>query len=413
MNSRERVLTALAHKEPDMVPIDFGAMRSSGIMAMAYNRLKEYLGMNTGETRVYDLFQMLADPELEIIDRMEGDVVQLHRLKPALGIKITAWKEWHLPDGSPCKVPQDFDPIEYEPGSYEIWDGDLCARMPRGALYFDMVRFPLEHAKSVEDVEKYLEENPLELIGEEEFTWLRENSLRLYENTDKAILGAFGGNILEGGQFAFGWQKFMTDILANREMIEYFLDRLVENYLENLRRYIEAVQGHVHIIQMGDDLGTQTGLQISPQLYRQVIKPRQAQLYAYIHRHSQMLVFLHSCGSIYEIIPDLIEIGVDILNPVQTSAYGMDPVWLKRQFGKHLTFWGGGCDTQSVLPRARAKEIREHVQERMRIFAPGGGFVFTQIHNIQANVPPENILALYEAAKEFRRYPLQFGGPEP
>jgi uroporphyrinogen decarboxylase len=186
----------------------------------------------------------------------------------------------------------------------------------------------------------------------------------------------------------------------------YDLDLLLEGYLVNVKRYVEAVGDYVQLINVGGDLGTQNGPQLSPAMYQRFIQPRQAKFWAYIHEISDMYVFLHSCGGIYPLIPGLIAAGVDVLNPVQTSAAGMDPVRLKREFGEHLVFWGGGCDTQSILGNASPQEVREHVHERIRIFAPGGGFVFNQIHNIQVDVPPENIIAMLDAAYEFGAYPI-------
>ncbi|MEK6572633.1 MAG: uroporphyrinogen decarboxylase family protein, partial [Bacteroidota bacterium] len=228
----------------------------------------------------------------------------------------------------------------------------------------------------------------------------------LYKNTDYAIMGGFGGNILECGQEVRGWGNFMMDLVGNRSFAEDLMDELVEMHLTNLKGFLQAVGDYIQIIQVGDDMGTQEASQISLEMYRELVKPRHRRIYQYVKEHSRLYVFLHSCGSIYDLIPDLIEIGVDILNPIQTSAGGMDPARLKREFGSKVTFWGGGCDTQYMLPRATPEEIDKHVRERIGIFAPGGGFVFTQVHNIQADIPPENILAMFNAVKSYRNYPI-------
>jgi len=402
MTHRERVLTALDHKEPDRVPIDFGAMRSTGIMALAYNKLKRHLGISSS-TRVYDLMQQLAEPDLQVLEYFDADVVQVHRLCPSFGLRIDRWKEYRLADGFPVVVPEGFDPIKLPDGSEEIREGGrTIGRRPAAAPYFDRVNFPLAEAKSIEDIDRF----QFGSMTDEELTFIRRQAEH-WRATDYAILAAFGGNILEGGQFTFGWDRFMTLLALERDMVERFLDRLVESYLRDLDRFLPTVEGLVDIIQVGDDLGTQQGLQISPQMYREVIKPRQARIYGHIKKHSTARLFLHSCGSIVEILDDLIEIGVDILNPVQTSARGMDPVELKRRFGSRLVFWGGGCDTQRVLPRGSIEDVKRDVRDRIRIFAPGGGFVFTQIHNIQADIPPEKIVALYKTALEAGRYPIR------
>jgi uroporphyrinogen decarboxylase len=239
-------------------------------------------------------------------------------------------------------------------------------------------------------------------LTSEHLAAIRNRAKHLFETTDYAIMVAFGGNLLEWGQYLCRFDQFLMDIIDNPKKVSALLDKLVEMHLENLKKLLPAVNGYVQIIQMGDDFGTQLALEISPKIYREVFKPRQRLIFEAVKKHSGLHLFLHSCGSIVDILPDLIEIGVEIINPVQTSARGMDPKRLKQEFGKDLTFWGGGCDTQRVLPLASPKEIRTHVKERIDIFAPGGGFVFTQVHNIMPHVPPQNIVAMYDAVKKFR-----------
>jgi uroporphyrinogen decarboxylase len=232
---------------------------------------------------------------------------------------------------------------------------------------------------------------------------IRRQAKRLSETTDFAIMAGFGGNLLEWGQFLCRNDQFLMDLVENPRKSEALLDRLTEMHLENLEKLLDAVEGHVQIIQMGDDLGTQLAPQISPQMYRRFFKPRHQLIFERVRRRSGIHVFLHSCGAIAPLLPDLIEIGVEIINPVQTSARGMEPEKLKREFGRELTFWGGGCDTQRVLPYGTEREIDGHVRRRFEILAPGGGFVFSQVHNILPNVPPRNIVAMIEAARTFRR----------
>jgi uroporphyrinogen decarboxylase len=196
--------------------------------------------------------------------------------------------------------------------------------------------------------------------------------------------------------------QFLIDLVENRRKAEALLDKLVEMHLANLSKVLDAVEGYVQIIQMGDDFGTQQALEISPRLYREVFKPRQRLIFETVRKRSGLHLFLHSCGAIADILPDLIEVGVEIINPVQTSARGMDPARLKKEFGKDITFWGGGCDTQRVLPLGTPEEIEAHVRERIATFAPGGGFVFTQVHNIMPHVPPRNVTAMYDAVKKYR-----------
>ena len=405
MTSRERVLTTIAHKEPDRVPIDFGGMRSTGIMAIAYNKLKAHLGITGGETRVYDTMQQLALPEPEILERFRVDVIDLNN---TLGRFPEEWKDWTLPDSSPAKVPVGFNPVRRN-GELVLLDsrGRAIQHMPDGCLYFEPCHNPLADANTFDDVDRLLDMKP---VKPEDVKQTRERAKWLYENTDYAIMFGFGGNILEGGQNAFGWERFMTEVALNAELVEYALDKMVEVYMEDLRIYLDAIGEYIQLIQMGDDLGTQNATMLSPELYRRVVKPRHAKQYHFIRERSKVHVFLHACGSCYDIMGDLVDEGVEVLNPVQTSAAKMDPVRLKKEFGDKLTFWGGGCDTQHVLPNATPEEIERHVKERIEIFAPGGGYVFNQIHNVQANVPPENVVATFEAGYKYGKYPVHGGG---
>jgi uroporphyrinogen decarboxylase len=201
-----------------------------------------------------------------------------------------------------------------------------------------------------------------------------------------------------------GYANAMADLAGNKRLASYLLDRMTEVHMENLRRYLDACGQYLQVIVMGDDMGMQSGPWISRRTYQEMIKPRHSKMYHFIkERCPHVYVFLHSCGSIYSLLPDLIDAGVDIVNPVQTTARDMDPVRLKQEFGKHLTFWGGGLDTQQILPRGTHEQIRRQVEERMRVLGPGGGFVFCQIHNVQADVPPENVVALFDAVAEYRR----------
>ncbi|NLE44751.1 MAG: methyltransferase [Chloroflexi bacterium] len=403
ISPRERVLASLQHREPDHIPIDLGGMRSTGIMAVAYNRLKAYLGLTDGQTKMFDLMQQLALPEPTVLDRFHVDVVPLPRPSWGLDTDNPRWKPWVLPDGSPAIVPDGFDPIRNERGDWVVLnsEGVMTSRMPAGGLYFDGVDHPLAEATTAEEIENY----ELSVISDSELDWLRSAARRLSETTDRAIMGEFGGNILESGQGLRGWDRFMIDLALEPKLADALIQKLVDHHLENLSRYLDAVGDTIQIIQMGDDLGTQQGPQLSPAMYRRFIKPAHRQIYDYVKKHSDLFVFLHTCGSIYKLIPDLIEAGVDILNPVQVSAVDMDPARLKHDFGQDVVFWGGGADTQHVLPFADTQEIRDHVRHLIDVFAPGGGFVFCQVHNIQANVPPENVVAMFETAIECGGYP--------
>ncbi|MFW6381533.1 MAG: uroporphyrinogen decarboxylase family protein [Bacillota bacterium] len=404
LTSRERVRKALNHEQPDLVPIDFGAMRSTGISAIAYNNLKDYLEINDGETKMYDVFQQLAEPEESVLKKMGGDVVQLHRLAPAFGVKLGGWKPWQLRDGSPCLVPDDFNPHKNEQGELEIRDGDrVIAKMPEDGLYFDIVHHPLSEAWTREDIDRL---NFPEITAEE-LEWLATEAKRLYNKTEYAILGEFGGNIFESGQMDWGYERYYLELGLKSDILKYYHQRLMEADLKNLKKYLETVGDYIDIIQFGDDLGTQQGPQVSEDMYRELIMPYHQQQFQFVREnYPGVKVFLHSCGSVYDLIPDLIEAGVEILNPVQLSARKMDPEKLKDNFGDELVFWGGGCDTQTTLNNGTVEDVKQEVARQIEILAPGGGFVFTQVHNIQANVAPEKIVALYETARSNREYPI-------
>lgn len=399
MTSRERVLKTLNHEEPDKVPIDFGGMRSTGITALAYSELKKYLGISTGEIRVYDVFQQLADIEKEILDLYEVDVVDM--LNSFVGIEPGEWKEWILKNGANALIPSNINPEKVD-GKFIIRDhtGRIAMEMPENSLYFDTVNPPLENINSVTDIENY----QWKYFTDEELRLYEKKAKYLFDNTDYAIMAGFGGNILEGPQELRGWINFMSDLALGENFVDELLDKFVEVYLVNLKMFLQAVGNYIQLIQMGDDMGTQANPIISPDLYREKIKPRHKKLYTYIRENSNVFVFLHSCGSIYHLLPDLIEAGVQVLNPVQTTAKHMDPLRLKKEFGHKLTFWGGGVETQTVLLNGKPEDVEEQVKERMKIFGPGGGYVFCQIHNIQYGVPPKNIVAMFNAAKKYRNY---------
>jgi uroporphyrinogen decarboxylase len=395
VNSRERVLAAIHHEIPDRVPVDLGGMRSTGIMALCHARLRQSLDLSGGDIHVFDVMQQLALVEEPILQRFGCDVVILDR--GALG----PWQDGVLPDGTPVQLPADFkSEPDGEGGHYWIRDGIRASHMPASSHYFDSIYHPLAEAESIDDLDRY--EWPV--MEDEVLERLHREARRLYETTDYAILGSFGGAFLEAGQGLRGWGQFLVDLAADRAFAEAILDRVLHNLLRNVERYLDAVGDYIQIIQVGGDLGTQNGPQIQPQWYYEAIQPRQKEYWSRIHALSDCAIFLHSCGGIYDLIPGIVDAGCDILNPVQTTARGMDPVRLKREFGDHLTFWGGGCDTQHVLPFASPEEVREHVSRQVEIFKPGGGFVFSQIHNIQAGTPPENIEAMYQAVHDHWTY---------
>ena len=394
MNSRQRVLAAINHQQPDRTPIDFGGTRQTGIHAAAYHRLKRYLGIDT-PTRIYDLYQMLAEIEQPVLDRFGADVIGLQRPSVALGIRNENWKPWQLPDGTPVLVPGGFNP-EIEPSGSLLLrtsDGSPLARMPKDGFYFDRVdKFPgAAHADPAT--------LDIPMLTQEDCDHLGAQAEALYDNTDKALICAMGPPYeLFFGLGTGDFQAWMVTLATEPQYVADLLGRLTDAWLENLRRFYAAVGDRVQILQFNDDLGTQDGPFLSPQMFRELIMPHYRRGLEWVHRKTAMKVFMHNCGAIYPLIPSLIEMGVDILNPVQITARGMDPRRLKAEFGDRLVFWGGACDCQHTLTFGTPQQVARQVEENIRIFAPGGGYVLASVHNIQANVPPENIIALFDTA---------------
>jgi uroporphyrinogen decarboxylase len=404
MNSRERVLTALRHQEPDRIPLDLGSSRATTIHGIAYNRLKKHLGITTGSTKIYDIWQQIALVEDDLVRRFEIDVVPLNLMRVHFGLSNAAWKPYTLPDGSAAMISSEFDAKTEADGTRTLYDdqGHALARLPANGYWFDHTYHALALAESKADVDRYNWEGAL--LRDDEIAYVANAGKDLFEKTDYAINGHFGGSFFEWFQVMRGYSQSMMDLAINRELAEYILDHFLEVHLENIKRYLDAVKGYIQVIYVADDLGTQTGLWMSRDMYRDIFKPRHMKLYRYIKDHSDCFIFMHSCGAISEMIPDLIDVGVDIISPVQTSAAGMDPRKLKREFGSRMTFWGGGLDTQKVLQNGTPEEVRRDVKKNISIFAPGGGFVFNQIHNIQPDVPVENILAMFDSFTSSREY---------
>jgi uroporphyrinogen decarboxylase len=403
MTSRERVRLALNHQETDRVPVDFGASRVTGIAAIAYRNLLRHLGLEE-DIRVYDVKQQLAEPSLAIIDRLGGDVVQLHRLGPTTAmpfLEIDRWKPGCLTDGSPCFVPAALAEERRPDGTLEIVrKGELYAWRAPQSFYFDVCYAPLARAETEADIDAFVWPDPW---TEREEQYLRERVQALYQRTDKALFAGLPMlvcSFLEISLVLFGFENFMMLLASDRDLVEYWLDAKLEHDKAILEKFLAIAGPHIEAIQMNDDLGTQDSLQVSPQLYREVFKPRQRQWIEFVKARTHAKVFLHCDGAVEQIIPDFIEIGIDVLNPLQTSARGMAPRLIKAKYGRDLAFWGGGVETQTTLPFGSLEDIRREVRERLRLLGPGGGYVFATIHNIQPDIPPEKIMAIFDTVQE-------------
>jgi len=414
MTSRERVKMAINHKEADRVPIDLGAMRSTGIATIAYNKLRKKLGIRKGLARMYDFVQQLAYPEKEIMNIFHIDAIDSGQ---AFLKSNDNWKEWTLNDNSKCLIPKYLN-IEVDKDSTVLLkdkNNFVLGKKPKTSLYVDQAYWVYKDLPAIsdtfddEDICKHMWAIPsppwhLDIFDDEQYELFINNIKELYETTDYSIMLAVGCNLFETGTFLRGMENFLCDVYIDKKGTKRLLDFLVERNLKLLDRILKGVGEYVDILQFGDDLGSQNGPFMSPDVFREIFKPGYNKMWDFVHNTSSCKVFLHSCGSIYELIPDLIDAGLDILNPVQTTAANMEPEGLKREFGKDITFWGGGCNTQYVLSTATPEEVKEDVKRRIDIFAKDGGFVFNQIHNILADVPPENVIAMLEAAYEYGRY---------
>ena len=396
MNSRERVRAALDHRLPDRVPIDLGGSLVTGINAMGYARLKRHLGLS-GPVKVTSVILLLAEVEEELIRRWSLDVLPVPRYYAAPGVPLDGrWREHPLPDGTPALFPKGFTPHLRPDGAWELLEeGRVSSILSPGSGSFVPARFPLAGATLAE-----LEAWQPARITTEELEFLGRTARRLHETTDKALFGWFNGSIFEQAQFLCGWDEFLVRLSVDPPFADRLLEKLAVAAVADLQLYLQAVGPYLEAVGFGDDFGIQGGLQISPVMFRERVKPHLARIYAAAHAGSRAKVFLHSCGSVVELIEDFIQIGVDVLNPVQTSAAGMQPEGLKARFGERIAFWGGGADVQRLLPLGTPEEVRRDVRRRLEVLAPGGGFVFAPIHNLQADVPPENVVAMYrEAAK--------------
>ena len=423
MNSRERVDLALNHEEPDRIPLDLGGSVVTGMHVSTVYRLRQALGLDASGTpvKVVEPYQMLGEIGLDLVEPLGVDVVPLGGTRTMFGFRNEGWRPWTTFDGTPVLVPEGFNTDPEPDGDILMYpEGDRSAppsgRMPRGGWYFDTIVRQLPIDDENLNVEDNLEEfGP---ISDQELEHFRRQAGQLYAETDKAILAEFGGTAF--GDIALvpaPWLKHPKGIrdveewyvstVTRRDYVYEVFERQCEIALANLARIYQAVGDRVTAVFVtGTDFGMQAGPFISPRTYRELYQPFHRRVNDWVHEHTAWKTFIHSCGSVMALIEDFIAAGFDVLNPVQCSAAHMDPVELKRRFGDRIAFWGGGADTQRTLPFGTPDEVRREVRKRIRAFGPGGGFVFNTIHNVQPQVPVENLLAMFETLREYGRYPL-------
>jgi len=419
MTSRERIETTLQHQQPDVLPVDFGGGFQTGIHVSMVYKLRQALGLDAPGTpvRVVEIYQMLGEIAPDLKEAIGIDTACLSGTGTMFGFSAKTFKEWALHDATPVLVPTAFntepepngDLLQYPGGDRSV---PASGRMPAGGHFFDAT----DRAKPVDDDYLDTADNGEEFtaIEDDELAHYAEKARQLATSTDKALFCTFGG--LTFGDVALVPATFLKDPKGIRDVEEWYIstmtrpdyikavfERQAEIAVQNLARLYEVVGDRITVIQTnGTDFGTQNGPFCSPNMYRELYLPYQQKVNGWIHDHTPWKTFIHSCGGIDPLLPLIIEAGFDILNPVQCSATGMDPRHLKQAYGRDLVFWGGGVDTQHTLPFGTPDEVREQVKRRIEIFGEGGGFVFCSIHNIVANIPVENLLALFETVKSYR-----------
>ena len=410
MTSRERILSAINHRQPDRIPVDLGATPSSGISMVAYQNLINHLGLKL-DNHVYDVIQEVTQPEMELLDLFKVDVLDIGRF---FNSSENYWQKLELIKGYPAFYPKWFNPEKQTDGSWLApgSTGENIGKMPAGATFFDQLIFPYLNGYPDNYANISFEMSrtswggfgfpPYDRINEKDF-WktLRETIIMEKSKTDKALLIGVGCNLFEWGTFLRRIDNFLMDLFLDPVNAHRLLDSLLEMHLGFLAKICDAVGDLVDIVKFGDDLGTNTGPFIPNEIYNEFFKPRHKMMCDYVKAHTSAHTMLHCCGGIYELIPELIEAGFEILNPIQINAINMEPERLKKEFGRELTFWGGGVNTQGVLNLGTPQQVKDQVKRNIDIFSKDGGYVFNTVHNIMPDVPPQNIIAMFEAIHEF------------
>jgi uroporphyrinogen decarboxylase len=381
MGSRERVLAALAHREPDRVPRDLGGSRVTSIHVRAYRALRPALGLPEREPVVGDLSQQLAVVEDDVVEALGVDVRGIGPKGPS------GWRQEPVVEGALESFRDEWGVVRSRP-------------VPDG-LYFDMTASPLAGDVGEAEVAAHRWPDPAD---PGRYVGMAEAARRARADGRAVYLGSISAGITETFFRLRGYEDGYMDLAAQPDLAARIMRRVLDVKLGYWERALAEVGDDVDVLGEADDLGGQIAPLFSPETYRALVKPLHAELFAFMRARSRGRIFFHSCGAIRPLIPDLIEVGVDILNPVQVSAPGMDSAELKREYGRDLVFWGGAVDTQGVLGKASADVVRDEVRRRVEDLMPGGGFVFASVHNVQANVPPEHVLAMWQALEEAGRY---------
>ena len=418
MTKRERVAAAISHRQPDKIPVDIGATGQTGLSASVIYQLRKKLGLKEVPVRIAEIYQLLGEVDEQLRDYFGSDVIGLNGTHDMFGNKICGAQPFSMTDGTPCTVSETFR-FDVRGGDYYTYaQGDTalppCAKMPKDSYFFDgIVRNGDFDEDALTPEEDWKE--AFSVMSDESAKYYEAQSNKLFEETDYAIIGNLGGGglgdaaILPGisEKYPKGIRRMDDWLMAHilyPDYIKTVFEMQTQVMLKNLEIYRQAVGDRIQIVWIsGTDFGTQKGEFVSPDVFRDLYKPFYRRINDWVHKNTNWKTFFHTCGSIYNILPDLIEMGVDIVNPVQVSAANMDAQRLKDRFGGQIVFWGGGVDTQKTLPYGTPEEVYAQVQERLRIFGKGGGYVFGSIHNIVAKTPIENIMAMVEAVRDFNR----------
>ncbi|HBY56986.1 MAG TPA: methyltransferase [Candidatus Atribacteria bacterium] len=418
MKSRERLRKAINHQKTDRIPLDLGSTLVTGIQASTYAKLRRVLGLKDQPVKIIDPFQMLAEVEMEVIEKLGVDTVGLWLPTNVFGFKNENWKPWRLFDSTKVLVPEKFNTNRDDKGDIYLYPkGDSsvppCAKMPQDGYYFDLIvrQEPFDERKL--NPEEWAKQQ-YSIFSDEILRYLESRADKLYKSTDLSIVGEFidasfgdismvPGPAIRNPKGIRDPIKWITAHIEYPDYIKGIFELQCEIALKNLELSYQAIGNKIDVIMIsGTDFGTQNAPFISPDMYREFYKPFHKRINDWVHKNTSWKTFYHTCGSIALFLDDFVEVGVDILNPVQTSAKDMDPKMLKEKYGDKLVFWGGGVDTQKTLPFGTPENVTKEVNERCQIFGKGGGFVFNPIHNIQSKVPIENVVAMFQAVKEFK-----------
>jgi uroporphyrinogen decarboxylase len=410
MTARERVARAINFQKPDRVPIDIGGTKVTGIHIDLYCELSRYLGLDLLPPKLYEQWQMLARPDDSMMKWLHADVIQLENVTETWGLRNDEWKIWQTTVGNEMLVPKGLSPVKDERGYWNIIseDGEVLAFMAPNSIYFDK-NCPTEMTGDFTRMDPEEWKRSIPLYTEEDLRIIEKRAKFFHEYTDYSVHGGFlkgglGTNGIFAGHTICDWLCILS---MDREYAFEILQATAERAIENLALYFNAVGAYIDTILIsGTDYGTQTGELFNPEIFKELHMPNYKLINDFVHEKCNAKTMIHSCGSNANILDYIIQAGFDIFNPVHTNTTNMDPENLMDKFGGRIVFWGGGAETQSVLPFGTADEVKAQVKERLEIFGADGGYVFAPVHNLQYGVPPENIEAMIDTVIEYGKYPL-------